>query len=142
MSNLTPYRQNRLASRPFSLFGDDFLRPFFTPEAWNNNFRVDVKDVGDSYLLEADLPGMKREDVHIDVEDGVLTISCEVDDAKKEEKDNYVYNERRYDKMQRSFTLNGIDEGKITAEYENGVLKLKMPKLAETTKTGRRIEIQ
>lgn len=144
MSNLMPYRTNRnpIARSMFSPFEDDFFRPFFLQGAPMNGLRVDVKDEGDHYLLEADLPGFKKEDINIDVDDGVLTISAQANEEKKEEEKNaYVYNERVSRKYSRSFTLNGIDEEKIEAACENGVLKLTLPKMTETPKTGRKISI-
>ena len=144
MSNLMPYRYTRHpAPRNDLRIFDDFFRPFFMgSDAYADAFRVDVSDQGDHFLLEADLPGMKREDVHIDVEENVLTISAEVNQCRDESREHYVYNERRCGKFQRSFTLNGIDETQISAEYVDGVLKLKMPKLAQETKNSRQIPIQ
>lgn len=104
--------------------------------------RVDVKDEGDHYLLEADMPGIKKEDVSIEVNDGVLTISAQTKQSREEKKENYVFSERRSGSFSRSFTLNGIDEEKISAACEDGVLKLTLPKLGEEVKTGRRIEVQ
>ena len=143
MANLMPYRFNRnpIARSEFP-FMDDFFRPFFlNAEPTQAGLRVDVKDEGDHYLLEADLPGFKRDDVSIEVDDGVLTITAETGANKEEKQGNYLYNERRQMKFQRSFTLNGIDESGISAKCENGVLQLVLPKQPEQPKTGRRIEI-
>jgi len=146
MANLIPYRFRRnLALRPDSLFDDDFFRNFFAPFAqdpFSGGFKVDVRDLGDKYLLEADLPGLKRDQVKIDVDDGILTIRAEMDETKNEEKDNYVMCERRYGRMQRSFNVSGVNENGITAEFSDGVLKLNLPKATEQPKKGRRIEIQ
>ncbi len=145
MSNLIPYRFGRhpIARSEFPSLMDDFFRPFFgSNELVETSLRVDVKDEGDHYLLEADLPGLKKEDVHIDVEDGVLTISAQTQEQKEEKKADYVFNERRQMKYQRSFSLSGIDEAAISAKCEDGVLKLTMPKMVEEVKSGRRIEIE
>lgn len=145
MSNLMPYRFNRhpLARAEYPFF-DDFFRPFFSgSEAMPTAIRVDVKDEGDHYLLEADMPGFKKEDVRIEVDDGVLTISAETNEEKKDEqKANYLYNERRRMKVSRSFSLNGIDEAAISAACDNGVLKLTLPKQAEVAETKRLIEVK
>lgn len=145
MTTLMPYRYNRhLSNRSNDLLNpfDDFFRSFFGTDVSTNAMRVDVKDEGDHYLLEADMPGIKKEDVSIEVNDGVLTISAQAKQSREEKKENYVFSERRSGSFSRSFTLNGIDEEKISAACEDGVLKLTLPKLGEEVKTGRRIEVQ
>lgn len=146
MANLVPYRFRRnLAWRPDSLLSDDFFRSFFAPFAQDSfvgGFKVDVRDMGDKYLLEADLPGLKRDQIKIDVDDGILTIRAEVDESRNEEKDNYVMCERRFGRMQRSFNISGVNEPAITAEFTDGVLKLNLPKTNEQPRKGRSIEIQ
>lgn len=145
MTTLMPYRYNRhLSNRNNDLLNpfDDFFRSFFGTDVSTNAMRVDVKDEGDHYLLEADMPGIKKEDVTIEVNDGVLTISAQTNSAREEKRDNYIFNERRSGSYSRSFTLNGVDEDKISAVCDNGVLKLTLPKMAEEVKGGKRIEIQ
>ena len=146
MANMIPYRYRRnVALRPDSFFGDDFFRSFFAPfasDSFSGGFKVDVRDMGDKYLLEADLPGLKRDQIKIDVDDGILTIRAELEESKNEEKDNYVMCERRYGRMQRSFNVSGVNESGITAEFNDGVLKLSLPKATEQPKSGRSIEIQ
>lgn len=144
MSSLIPYRFNRhpMARAEFPMW-DELFRPFYSSgEALPSAMRVDVKDEGDHYLLEADLPGFAKEDVNVEIEDGVLTISAEKRQEKSsDEKANYLYNERRFMKFQRSFSLNGIDESAVSGTSENGVLKLTLPKQVEQPKTGRKIDI-
>lgn len=141
MTNLMPYRFNRHSDFVPSMM-DDFFRPFFVPARSPESFRVDVKDEGSGYLLEAELPGMKKENVHISVDNDVLTIETKTEEKKEERKDNYLMNERRTGCFRRSFTLNGIDETGITAAYEDGILKITLPKAAEEEKTGHEITIQ
>lgn len=144
MSTLIPYRYRNQLTRPETTsFMDDFFRPFFGLDNFTSTFSVDVKDEGDKYVLEADLPGVKREDVNVDVNDGVLTISAEWNTEKKESRQHgYVINERRSGRASRSFTLENVKEDEISAEYKDGVLRLTMPKINETEKSPRRIEIQ
>lgn len=143
MTTLMPYRYNRhLANRSQFAPFDDLFRSFFGNDVSVNAMRVDVKDEGDHYLLEADMPGIKKENVNIEIDDGVLTISAEMEDRKDEEKSNYIFSERRSGKYTRSFTLNGINEDNITASCEDGVLKLTLPKQTEEVKGGRKIEIK
>lgn len=92
------------------LFNDHFMREFF--DASNApEMRVDVREKEDAFLLEADLPGVKKEDISLEVNDGVLTISADINQEKKETKEGYVCNERRCGHVERSFNLEGIDVG-------------------------------
>ena len=84
MSTLIPYRHNNHLSRPDSMsFMDDFFSPFFGMYNFTITFSVDVKDEGDKFVLEADMPGVKREDIHIDINDDVLTIAAEWNAERK-----------------------------------------------------------
>ena len=144
MMNMIPYYTARtLRTRPAVLpFADDFFRSFFAETA-APTMRVDVEDKGDSYLLTADLPGLKREDVRISVEDGVLTIAAEYNTEQTEEDKNrrYLCRERRFRSLRRSFSTEGIDEMGISAQYIDGVLHLTLPKLTEQKSGARQIEI-
>lgn len=137
-------RDNR-RDNSLSPFADNFFRAFFDGDWATGQMRVDVQDKGDHYLLEADLPGMQRENVHVDVDEGVLTIRAESGESKEEKgKENgYLCRERRYASMSRSFTLNGIKENEIGAQFQDGVLRLTLPKDVEApVETKRVIEIK
>jgi HSP20 family protein len=143
MSNLIPnrYRPSVRLGNPLSMLRDDFLRPFFYGEA-PTAFRVDVRDEGEVYVMEAELPGVERENIRIDVDDGILTISAEwksVDQGGKS--GDYVVNERRAGRVQRAFSLDNVIEDEIVADYSDGVLRLTMPKREEVRRTPRRIEL-
>lgn len=94
---------------------------------------IDVSENEGAYLVKAELPGVVREDLNVTINDGVLTINAERKEEKKDEKDGRVIRqERYYGKFVRSLRLGSdIDEGRIEAEYENGVLNLSLPKTAE-----------
>ena len=141
MNRMIPYsiRRNPIAS-PMYLFDDDFFRPFFGAPVMRENFRVSVKDSGDRYELEAEMPGVAKDAISIDADHGVLTISAEWT-QENDTNEGYVLNERRYGKMQRTFNIEGVDESAITAAYTDGILRLTLPKKAEVN-TARRIEIQ
>jgi HSP20 family protein len=145
MSSLIPYRY-RPSSRsdnPLSLFQDDLFHPFFFGGEAPSAFRVDVKDEGENYVLEAELPGVSRENIKIDVDDGVLTISAEWKNVEKANKSgDYIVNERRAGRVQRSFSLDNVVEDEISADYSDGVLRLIMPKREEVRRTPRRIELK
>lgn len=105
-------------------------------------FSTDIKDEGDHYLLQAELPGFQKEDLDLDVKDGILTISATHTQDTEDNKDNYVCRERRYGSFQRSFNLENIQEDGISASYSNGVLELTLPKKEEILPQSRKIAIQ
>lgn len=128
----------------FHLF-DDFERSFFGRSGASlPDFRTDIRDNGDSFVLESELPGFAKEDISLDVKDGILTISARHDQTReeKDEKGAYIRQERRCGSFQRSFDISGIDEGAITAAYQNGVLELTLPKARPTPPESRRIAIE
>ena len=91
---------------------------------------VDIVEDKDKYTLKADLPGMKQEEVKVEVEDGVLRISGERKFERKEgDEKHYTYYERSYGAFERRFTLpKDTDSERIDAKYENGVLEVSIPK--------------
>ncbi len=107
-------------------------------------FSTDIKDNGDHYTLEADLPGVKKDDIKLDLTDNVLTINAErhSEYEEKDKKGNYVRCERSYGSYQRSFDTTGIDTDNIEAEFVDGVLKLTLPKIKEVKPESRRLEIK
>ena len=124
MMLIGPYRHLNSLFTPF--FGD--LVPRELREMNQLNLRVDIHETDEGYTLTADLPGLKKEDVHIDVKEDTLTISADVNTENKLEESGYICRERRSGHMERRFNLEGIDQEGITAAYENGVLTLKLPK--------------
>ena len=128
----------------FDVF-DNFERSFFGKSGANlPDFRTDIKDNGDAFVLESELPGFDKEDISLDVKDGILTISAQHDQSRedKDDKGNYIRRERRYGSFKRSFDISGIDESGITAAYNNGVLELTLPKARPVLPESRRIAIQ
>lgn len=106
--------------------------------------RVDVKEKADAYEISVELPGVDKKDVHVALQNGVLTIEAETRQENKEEKDGKVIRqERRYGKFFRSFDLGTqVHEKDVTANYNNGVLTLTAPKTAQENTAARRIEIK
>ena len=133
-------------SRTFNDLFDEMERSMFPaqPSGRLPAFRTDIKDQGDHYLLEADLPGFRKEDIDLHVQDGVLTITAKHDETRenKDESGKYVCRERRTGSYARSFDVSGIREDGIGASYENGVLKLTLPKQGEQAPVSRKIAIQ
>ena len=110
MFELIPFdRHMRSASfDPFRML-DEMDRRFFANAPSVTAFRTDVLDTGDAFKLEHVLPGFKKEDIKIDIENDCLTISAERKVDNKEEKDNYIKRERLYGSFSRSFDVSGIN---------------------------------
>src|SRR5216110_1651430 len=107
--------------------------------AWSPS--VDIFENKDQIVLEAELPGMNREDFDLTIENNVITLRGERRFEKKDDADNYHRVERAYGSFTRSFTLPQTVSGEgATAEYRNGVLRVTLPKREETK--ARRIEIK
>jgi len=105
----------------------------------NVNSREDEK----AFYLDVDLPGVKKEDIELNITDGVLTISGERKTYKEEKDKTYYKIESSYGKFKRSFTLpKDIDEGKIEAEVKDGVLALTIPKSAQNVQKTKKIAIK
>ena len=121
-----------LQDRINRFFDDSFFRPGFR----NDDFAlstwhpvVDIYDDNDKIVIKAELPGMEKEDISIDLKDNILTLKGErnLENEKKEE--NYYRRERSFGKFERAFTLpTGLNPEKIKADYKDGVLKIEIPK--------------
>ena len=108
--------------------------------AWHPD--VDVYETEGSYVLKADLPGMNKEDIKIDVNDNTLTFKGEKKLEEKTEKDSYVRVERSYGAFTRSFTLSdNVDAENIQASYTNGVLEITLAKKEEAKPKEINIEV-
>jgi HSP20 family protein len=106
---------------------------------------VNVRETPKEYILEVAAPGLERKDFNIEVDNRTLTISAEKEEKKEEKSEDNGYSRREYsfNSFSRSFTLpEDSKESNIDAKYENGILKLTLPKSKESTsKTVKRIEV-
>ena len=137
MFELMPYATRRTVMNPFSFFDSDF---------WGTaagEIKTDITDTGDAFKLEADLPGFDKKDIHLDVNGDTLTIHAErkAEQEEKDDKNNYVRCERSFGSYSRQFDLSSVDADHMKATYDNGVLKLEMPKKA-LPDSARHIEIE
>jgi len=144
MYTLMPYRNHRdmTAHRTPSLFDDRFFRSFFDMNDWMGNagFRVDIHDNEKNYTIEAELPGVTEDQISLTVENDTLTISADMQSERSDEK--AYYSERRVGHVSRSFSLEGIDQDHISADYKNGILYVTLPKQEPVKAPGaRRIAI-
>ena len=139
MLGLTPYNKNQMQRRGdsnfvdfYNMLDDFFSDSFFSPRSLRNDtFKMDVKDLETSYVVEAELPGIKKEEVKLDYENDRLIISVESSQSVDEEKENYVHRERRRTSLQRALLLKNIDVSRIDAKLEDGVLNITIPKMEE-----------
>jgi len=121
---------------PWGFFSDfdDMFDEFRAParQQWSGSFApaMDVSESEDEYHVRADLPGVKKEDLDISIQDGVLTINAETrQEEKQEQKGRVIRQERRYGKFVRAMRLGDtVDVDKIKADYKDGVLDLVLPK--------------
>ena len=122
-------------SRTFNNLFDEMERSMFPaqPSGRLPAFRTDIKDQGDHYLLEADLPGFKKDEVNVDLKDGYLTISASkgLDKDQKDKEGKYIRQERYAGTCSRSFYVGDVEPKDISAKYENGILMLTLPKHAK-----------
>jgi HSP20 family protein len=129
MSNLRTY--SPFATSPFEEVFKGLFRPTqLEIEGKAPQIKIEVEEDDKNYTVRADIPGAKKEDISVDVEGNLLTISAKVE-KEKEVKDNgrVLHSERFYGNSSRSFTLaHDLDDAKAQAKYEDGVLKLVLPK--------------
>lgn len=127
---------------------DNLFENFWAPMAGSANGtfspRVDVKDKADHVEISAELPGVKKDDINITLENGILTLNAESRYEEKEEREGRIIRqERRYGKYVRSFDLgSGVNEKDIKANFTDGILTLTAPKAQEQLPETKRIQIQ
>lgn len=141
MYGLTPFGRNG-----FGLWDafDDFDRRFFGSSAPVNACRTDIRDDGDRYVLESELPGFGKEDITLDISGSQLTIAAERshDSGEKDDKGNYIRRERVFGSYKRSFDISNVNSDEINAEYKNGILTVELPKKKREEPVTKRLEIK
>ena len=140
VNSYNPFREMEELERNF--FGNPWGNFFGMQDL--AEFKTDVTDEGDHYLLEADLPGFDKKDIHLDISGDTLTVQAERHSKveEKDKKDKVIRMERSYGSYSRQFDVSGIDIENIKAKYDNGVLKLTLPKKEETLPESKKLEIE
>ena len=129
----------RLENRINRIWGKEPSNDDF--EAWS--IPLDVREEGDAVVVKASVPGMDPQSIDVTIEGGVLTIKGETKSEKEEEKEGYLLKERREGSFYRSVRLpDSIDASKATSPYDNGVLSISMPKLAEKKAAKIKIDVK
>ena len=134
----------------FDDFFDDFARPYKVTTGYTqpaNIMKTDVKETEGSFELDIDMPGYKKEDVKAELKDGYLNIgvSSSKSNDEKDEKGNYIRRERYTGSYSRSFYVgDGVTQDEVKAKFDNGVLKLTVPKkeAAPEVETNKYIAIE
>ncbi|SFL96528.1 Hsp20/alpha crystallin family protein [Halanaerobium salsuginis] len=106
------------------------------------SFRADIRESEDEYTIEAEMPGMKKEDISLEINDDYLTISAEHNEENEEKNENYIRRERRIGKYSRSFYLENVEQDNIKAEYNDGILQVHLPKTEKMPVKKRTIDIE
>ena len=150
MFGLTPInRRNSVGTRRsrdlfdmdswFDSFFSSALRPSLY--GFDHQMKVYIKDNEKNYVIEADLPGVDKNDIQIELRDDILTIGVQRNEVTEEERNNYIHKERRTSSMCRSFRVENVQPEDIKAKFENGVLAIELPKSEVETKKQHRIDI-
>lgn len=133
---------------PYKDFNKNFLQNFFEDDFFPTfskfrslSMKTDIKENDKEYILTAEMPGFNKKDISVEINHNVLTIKGKRDEQYNENKEGYVRQERNYGSFKRTFRLDNIKESDISGSYENGVLRLSLPKKTSAKNTNRRIDI-
>ena len=130
MFGIIPFKTNNSNNKGGSL--DNFLGDFFDDSFLSpmnmSKFNSDVRETENEYLISAELPGVDKKDIKLDYKNNYLVISAKRNEEHDDKKDNYIRKERSYGEFSRSFYFDNVSEDKINAKFENGVLKITLPK--------------
>ena len=145
MFSLIPFENMIMGNASSSLsdifdtfFNDDLTKMFNMEESIN----TEIKEKDDSYLLKAELPGVNKEDLQLDYNDGYLTISAVQNTNFENKNDNYVGQERCYKQVSKSFYFDNVEKEKIQAKFQDGILGVILPKKKVSKNDSSKIYIQ
>ncbi len=114
---------------PEKFYLDDFFDDFVPmPKMPKNEMKCDIYEKGGRVHIELDVPGFNKDDVKVDLDDGILTIVASKHEDKEEKEKNYYRKERSYGSFKRQFNVGNVKENEIDAKFNNGVLKISFPK--------------
>lgn len=135
MASLVPFNRRRGDLRPTGFddfYGmlDNFFEDAYSPlrSLSRDTFKMDVQENENEYLIEAELPGVNKDEITIEFNENKLSIGLEKKEEMNEEKKNYIHRERRYASMQRCVYLRDAKPEDVEAKLDNGVLTVKVPK--------------
>ena len=125
---------------PRRFFLEDLFDDFDDMNVKPVNMKCDIYEKDGNYWIEMDLPGYDKKDIDINFDNKYLTITASKEEEEKDEEKNYIRRERSYGSYKRQFFLGDINEEEIKAEFNNGILKVVVPK-KEVVDTKKKIEI-
>lgn len=137
-------RNNKSILDELNMFEKNFLNVFqkdFNSFFESSSMKTDIINNKDFYLIQAELPGFKKEDISIEIKDDELLISAKYEDNLEDKTENYIRKERRMNSYKRIFNISDINQDLIEAKYENGILELKLPKKEEKIPQTKKINI-
>lgn len=153
--DIMPIRRRRSESMSYenlentlSKYVDNFvgyMDDFFNRDiqrTFSPSIRADIRETEREYIIEAEMPGFRKEDIGVELVDDQLTISAKREEHVDEENRDYIRKERRYGSVNRSFSVQGIKQEETRAEYRDGVLHITLPKDEEAIERGRNIDIE
>ena len=127
---------------PGKFYLDDFFDDFVPmPKMPRMDMKCDIYEKKGNVHIEIEVPGFDKNDIKLDVEDGILTIEATKNEEKEDEEKNYYKKERVYGSVKRQFNVGNIDESKIDAKFDKGLLKISFPK-EDKKETKKFIEIK
>lgn len=112
-----------LFNRPLNSFGD-----YMPTMRYSREMKTDIKENADGYELTVDLPGCRKEDLNLQMQDGVLTISVQREENTEDKQEGYLLRERTQSSMTRSFAFKDVDENSVEAAFDQGVLTVNLKK--------------
>lgn len=142
-NSLVPFRwdrNKRIKSLFDNLLDDDFFGELI-PVQFSKAFRADIKETENEYVVEAELPGFAKEDIEVEVNDNNLVIRATRREEIDEEGRGYIRKERYSGNLERRFYIENIKPQEVTAKYENGILRVNLPK-DKKSKSDRKVKIE
>ncbi|MDO5002867.1 MAG: Hsp20/alpha crystallin family protein [bacterium] len=129
---------------PSRVFFDNFFDDFESPKKLDKMMKCDIYEEDNNYVIEMDVPGFKKEDINMELDDGYLKISAEKkSDSEEKDGKKYVRRERHcYSKCERQFYVGNIKDEDIKAKFKDGILKISVPKEEEKKETKKVIMIE
>lgn len=128
-----------------SLFDQDFFDDFFSTPFFKNDakvMRTDVREEDGNYLMEIDVPGFKKEEISVSLEDGYLKVVAKKEETNESQEKNYIRRERHFGSCARSFYVGDLAEDEIVAKFEDGILHLTFPKESKKEEMKKQIIIK
>jgi len=120
-------------------FGDSLFPAFFTAAS---PIKADIRETEKEYVIDAEIPGVKKEDIKLELRDDTLTIAVEHNEQVDEERQNYIRKERGYGSYSRSFYVENVKHEDVAAKYNDGILTVTIPKSMDGKVNRHKIDIQ